>query len=143
MLLAAQATAQTRELEVRPLDLPAELPTWSGSEEKALRRQHEQAYRDLARILGSRQMAELRQMSRWGRYGPPLEDARAGEALLEALTGPSRPPADLWPTARQQEAFVREMQSGTSGLEARLLKLLTPAQVDFLRQLERMEQSEF
>jgi hypothetical protein len=34
------------------------------------------------------------------------------------------------------------MQSGANGLETRLLKLLTPSQVDFLRELERMEQSE-
>lgn len=142
LLLAVQASAQTRELEVRPLDLPAEMPTWTGSEEEALRRQHDQAFRDLARILSSRQMAELRQMSRWGRYGPEPGDAAAGEALLEALTGPARMPAGLWPTVRQQEAFLREMQSGANGLETRLLKLLTPSQVDFLRELERMEQSE-
>lgn len=154
--LSAPGAAQTPEsLPVRKLDLTpdqkVEIRRLLGDGESQLEAQHEQAFRDLARVLSGRQMAELREMSRWGRYGPSFDASTDAAAMLNVLsdlthaseTGQAAAGLTrLWPTPRQGQQFVQAIQGGEQGMESRLKAVFTPEQLEFLRQLERVEQSE-
>lgn len=154
--LSAPGAAQTPEsLPVRKLDLTpdqkVEIRRLLGDGESQIEAQHDQAYRELARILSSRQMEELRQMSRWGRYGPSFDASADAGAMLNVLSDLNHTSeagraaanlARLWPTPQQGQQFVRALQGGEQGMESRLRAVFTPEQLEFLRQLERVEQSE-
>lgn len=95
-------------------------------------------------------MEQLRRMSRWGRYGPAF-DASEGEAMLNVLSQLDRASTTrkaatelsrLWPTPQQGQNFQRALEGGPQGMESRLRAVFTPQQLEFLRQLERLEQSE-
>lgn len=150
--LGAPGFAQSPE---RSLDLSdgqkAEIRKLLGEGERQLQLQHDEAFRELSRILSRSQMDELRQMSRWGRYGPPMDATSEAESMLTVLSQLDRASATqeaarrlrkLVPTPEQGRAFQKALEGGAPGMETRLRAVFTPEQLEFLRQLERLERSE-
>ncbi|MEW6282420.1 MAG: hypothetical protein AB1758_27680 [Candidatus Eremiobacterota bacterium] len=132
--LCAPALAQTSEelaLAVRELKLDdAQLEQAERLLDREARREHDEVYRELSRVLTPEQLERLTSMTRWGRYGPgdDLEPSAAEKQLilalvqeichsrkapqgelgerLRALLRGEVPVPGLWPTARQSQALT-------------------------------------